>query len=127
VAALGGPERIAQSSRLPIRKLENVCERLRVQYGLTSPLTQARLIWDGTDIVVQLLGARFEPETGQLLLTLSDQVRKHLTYMATPRAQRLALYPLMETEKRKVLHDGAPRTRAVLQPRGVAILSRLKP
>ena len=114
VAALGGADSIARAKRLPIKRLERACARLRSDYGLTNPLTQARLTWDGSDVVVQLLGARFEPDSGQLLLRLSDNLREHLNYASVTPEERDTLLPRVAAETLQVVRDGRRHTRKVL-------------
>ena len=111
ILALGGIQRISASKRLPLKRLERACEKLRTQYGLTNPLTQARLRWDGRDVIVQLRGARFEPDSGQLLLRLSDRVAAHLAYASTSTAERRVLKARIDAEAENVRSDASVRTR----------------
>ncbi len=113
VHALGGPDAIAQSKRLPIKRLERACAALRADYGLTSPLTQARLVWDGRDVIVQLRGARFEPDTGQLLLRLAETVNNHLDYAGASAVDRRALRPQVSAQSKQIRHDGRRHTTIV--------------
>lgn len=114
VNALGGPEAIATAKRIPIRRLERACEKLRTDYGLTNPLTQARLVWNGHDVVVQLLGARFEPDSGQLLLRLADNVDAHLQYSGTPKRSAKELKARIVAEERRIRQDAKARTQPVV-------------
>lgn len=114
IAALGGLDVIASTKRLPLKRLERACARLREDYGLTNPLTQARLVWTGRDVAVQLLGARFEPDSGQLLLHLSDNLNEHLDYASASRAERKALGTRVVAETRLVVRDGRSNVRAAL-------------
>jgi hypothetical protein len=114
IHALGGAEAVATAKRLPLKRLEQACTRLREDYGLTNPLTQARLAWDGHGVVVQLHGARFEPDSRQLLLRLSDRLAKHLDYAAATPTEKRALKPRVVAETRRVEQHGQRRTRPVL-------------
>jgi|SRR6185369_8477961 len=114
IIALGGLDAVTSSKRLPLKRLERACARLRADYGLTNPLTQARLVWDGRDVTVQLLGARFEPDSGQLLLRLSDEVNEHLDYTSATPGERRTLGQHVAAEKLLVVRDCRSSTRACL-------------
>ena len=105
IEALGGVEAVSNAKRLPLRKLERVCYTLRQHYGLKNPLTEAKLAWDGREVSVQLRGARFQPDSGQLLLNLSDRIHAHLRYAAATENERQALRPLVRAETQVIRHQ----------------------
>jgi hypothetical protein len=117
VLALGGSKLIASGKRLPLKRLERACEVLREQYKIRDPLTQSRLRWDGKDVVVELRGARFEPESGQLLLGLSDRVDQHVTYASIGDHDRRALRKRITREAKQVKENGKRATRVF--PEGI--------
>jgi hypothetical protein len=111
VQALGGPRAVLAAKRLQLKRLEAACEHLRRVHGLTEPLTQARWVSEGDHAVVQLLGARFEPDTGQLLLGLSRRVDEHLELTQATAGVRHAVRERVVHDTFVVRRHGAKRLR----------------
>ncbi len=79
--------------RLMLAEVELACRLLRERYGIASPLTTVRLVWEGRRIVAQFQGVHFEPASAQLLLTpkaISAVVRR------MPRRDRAACKEVMK-------------------------------
>lgn len=75
----GGIEALRSGRRLRLKPIEDACRVLRDRFGLSSPLTQARLYREGRVVVAELAGQHFVPQSGQLVFgTLRGAVRRHV-------------------------------------------------
>jgi hypothetical protein len=122
VSALGGVDVIRRSRRLRLAPLEFACEVLRREFDLSSPLTQARLLQVGRDVLVQLDGARFAPDSGQLLLDLPNLVGSHLELAGTSRRELGTIRSRLHKEEARVRGDGTSVVRDALTSNGLACM-----
>lgn len=75
----GGTDALRANRRLRLKPIALACKELREKYGLTSPLTQARLHREGRTIVADLGGLHFVPQSGQMVFgSLRGNIKNHL-------------------------------------------------
>jgi tetratricopeptide (TPR) repeat protein len=77
-------------ARIPRARVRRALRSLRAQLPAERPLTTVRVAADGDRVVVQDGGARWHPETGQVLLDLEvgEHARKAAPVVAAPRPAR---------------------------------------
>lgn len=76
---VGGRAALGRGRIAGLKALRSACKVLREQYGMSSPLTQATLRRDGKQIIADVGGVMFVPQSGQVLFAgLERAVTAHV-------------------------------------------------
>jgi tetratricopeptide (TPR) repeat protein len=111
-----------RDARVPAPRVRRALRALARELGETGKLAGVRIVADGARVVVQAGGARFEPESGQLLLDFSlDALARAAARVARP---TLGVQRAPRDDPREPLAAGATPpdpTRAAATGDGVAV------
>lgn len=96
----GGTQALRKGRRLQLKPIADACQALRLRFGLSSPLTQARLYREGRTVVAELAGLHFVPQSGQIVFSgLGVAARRHVVACDSPKGLAKVLKHLHDDEK----------------------------